>query len=190
MMRSLPKVMFRPESARTTKQVAVIQCTRRSNMLKRTSVRHDRPDSSLTIPRITIVPSQYSVTSWKRRQSRPAGCSILYDLTSGMLPRPLMMRISCNSCCSFTELAVGLTEVSELRCCAPAGGANATHARTRHRRMQDREAEAPPANRMRERNLVVMFVPSPTLLRERGRGEAAPRREIEAVVPRRSLRTQ
>src|SRR5215475_9816891 len=126
------------------------------------------------MPRIAIAPSQYSVTSWKRRQSRPAGCSILYDLTSGMLPRPLMMRISCNSCCSFTELAVGLTEVSELRCCAPAGGANATHARTRHRRMQDREAEAPPANRMRERNLVVMFVPSPTLLRERGRGEAAP----------------
>src|SRR5215831_31882 len=116
------------------------------------------------MPRIAIVPSQYSVTSWKRRQSRPAGCSILYDLTSGMLPRPLMMRISCNSCCSFTELAVGLTEVSELRCCAPAGGANATHARRRHRMMQDREAEAPPANRMRERNLVVMFVPSPTLL--------------------------
>src|ERR1700730_10565102 len=114
------------------------------------------------MPRIAIPPSQCSVTSWKSRQSRPAGCSILYDLTSGMLPRPLMMRICCSSCCSFTELAVGLTEVSELRCCAPAGGANTMQARRKHR-TQDRETEAPAANRMRERNLV-MFVPSCGLL--------------------------
>ena len=39
----LPNVMLRPESASMMKQVAVIQCTNRSNALKRTIVRPDRP---------------------------------------------------------------------------------------------------------------------------------------------------
>ena len=47
----MPKVMLRPESARMMKQVAVIQCTMRSNALKRTSVRPDRPPSIRTMPR-------------------------------------------------------------------------------------------------------------------------------------------
>src|SRR5712671_1936219 len=112
------------------------------------------------MPRIAIAPSQCSVISWNCRHSRPAGCSILYDLTSGMLPRPLMIRISRSSSCSLTELAVGLTGVSGPRCCAPAGGAGTTHARRKpKRRTERRRAEAPAANRMRERNFV-MFVPS------------------------------
>ncbi len=41
-----PKVMLRPVIARTMKQVAVIQWTKRSNALKRTIVRPERPLSS------------------------------------------------------------------------------------------------------------------------------------------------
>ena len=49
---SLPKVMLRPDSARMMKQVAVIQCTKRSKALKRTMLRPERPDSIRTMPRI------------------------------------------------------------------------------------------------------------------------------------------
>src|SRR5439155_7337695 len=49
---SLPKVILRPDSARITKQLAVIQCTNRSNALKRTRVRPDRPASIRTMPRM------------------------------------------------------------------------------------------------------------------------------------------
>ena len=38
--------------ASTTKQVAVIQCTKRSNALKRTIMRPERPFSIFTMPRI------------------------------------------------------------------------------------------------------------------------------------------
>ena len=51
---ALPKVMLSPERARTTKQVAVIQCTNRSSALKRTIVRPERPLSIRTMPRDKI----------------------------------------------------------------------------------------------------------------------------------------
>src|SRR5262249_52051170 len=127
------------------------------------------------MPRIAIVPSQYSVTSWKRRQSRPAGCSMLYDLTSGMLPRPLMMRICCSSCCSFTELAVGLTAAPELRSCAPADGASATQTRKTPRTTAERRR----ADVQIESSLVMSFHPaaarcvsSPVELADRGDARA------------------
>ena len=44
--------MFNPEIARMMKQVAVIQCTKRSNAVKRTMVRPERPLSSRTMPRL------------------------------------------------------------------------------------------------------------------------------------------
>ena len=44
-----------------------------------------------------MAPIQGSVTSWNWRQSRPAGCSMLQDLASGMVPRPLMIFICWRS---------------------------------------------------------------------------------------------
>src|SRR5277367_3395315 len=41
----LPNVMLSPVSPRMTKQVAVIQCTKRSKALKRTIFTPERPDS-------------------------------------------------------------------------------------------------------------------------------------------------
>src|ERR1700746_747413 len=41
----LPNVMLRPDSAMMMKQVAVIQCTKRSNALKRTILTPERPDA-------------------------------------------------------------------------------------------------------------------------------------------------
>ena len=73
---------------RMTKQVAVIQCTKRSKALNRTMVRPERPasirtmprtdrtaTSSASMPRMAMPPIQCSVTLWNSRQSRPAGCS-------------------------------------------------------------------------------------------------------------------
>ena len=51
---ALPMIIITPVmplSASTMKQVAVIQCTNRSNALNRTMVRPERPDSILTMPR-------------------------------------------------------------------------------------------------------------------------------------------
>ena len=48
---TLPKVMLSPDSARMTKQVAVIQCTKRSKALKRTMLTPERPDWIRTMPR-------------------------------------------------------------------------------------------------------------------------------------------
>jgi hypothetical protein len=45
--------MLSPVMPRITKQVAVIQCTKRSKALNRTIVRPARPASSRTMPRIT-----------------------------------------------------------------------------------------------------------------------------------------
>src|SRR4029078_13345438 len=47
----LPKVTLRPVMARMMKQVAVIQWTKRSNALKRTILRPERPLLSITMPR-------------------------------------------------------------------------------------------------------------------------------------------
>src|SRR6185437_9566112 len=60
-------------------------------------------------------------------QSRPAGCSMLYERTSGIVPRPLMMRICCCSWSSLTASAVGLTNFG---CCAEAGVATTASARS------------------------------------------------------------
>src|SRR6266478_3067734 len=128
------------------------------------------------MPRIAIAPSQCSVISWNCRHARPAGCSMLYDLTSGMLPRPLMIRISRNSSCSLTELAVGLTAVSELRCWALADGASATHARRKPKSSTERRrAETPAAKRMRQRNFVMVVRSCLRLDRLAVRGHPAPR---------------
>jgi hypothetical protein len=70
------------------------------------------------MPMIATAPIHGSTTSWKWRQSRPRGCSRLYDFTSGMVPRPLMMRSWSSSWSSLTASAVGLTV---LGCCAEAG---------------------------------------------------------------------
>ena len=58
----------------------------------------------------------------------PPGWIRLPDFWSGMLTRPLIEPPDCSalrSCCSFTALAVGLTEPSGLRC-ALAGSATAS----------------------------------------------------------------
>src|SRR4029078_7885676 len=47
-----PKVMLRPVTASMMKQVAVIQWTKRSNLLHLTILRPERPLLSITIPRI------------------------------------------------------------------------------------------------------------------------------------------
>src|SRR6185503_121800 len=52
---------------------------------------------------------------------------MLYDLTSGIEPRPLMMRICCSSWSSLTASAVGLTDFG---CCAEAGVTTAKSARS------------------------------------------------------------
>ena len=70
------------------------------------------------MPRIAIAPIQRSVTSWNWRQSRPPGWISVPDFWSGMLTRPPIVPPPCSalsSCCSFTELAVGLTERRLLR---------------------------------------------------------------------------
>src|SRR5665647_1045568 len=61
------------------------------------------------MPRMAIPPIQRSVTLRNSRQSRPAGCSRTPERWSGILTRPWIRLSSCKSCCSFTELAVGLT---------------------------------------------------------------------------------
>ncbi len=68
------------------KQVAVIQCVKRSRLAKRTSVFPENPfstrmrprtmrntASSATMPRMAMPPIQGSVLRWKSRQLRPAG---------------------------------------------------------------------------------------------------------------------
>src|SRR5947207_2577948 len=75
------------------------------------------------MPRMAMPPTQRSVTSRKLRQSRPCGCSSTPERASGILTRPWIRFSSCSSCCSLTELAVGLTEFG---CCACAGAASAT----------------------------------------------------------------
>src|SRR5437868_4799295 len=85
------------------------------------------------MPRMAMPPIHRSVTLRNSRQSRPAGCSRTPERWSGMLTRPWTRLSSCRSCCSFTELAVGLT------CWAPEGvdiamtSKNAQAPRTRRR---------------------------------------------------------
>ena len=69
----LPKVMLSPEIARTMKHVAVIQCTKRSNALKRTIMRPERPLSSLTCraPDRTR-PAAPACRGWRWRRSSAA----------------------------------------------------------------------------------------------------------------------
>ena len=50
-------MMFSPEIARMMKQVAVTQCTKRSNALKRTMVRPERPRSMRIMPRVRKKPT-------------------------------------------------------------------------------------------------------------------------------------
>src|SRR5437868_10839554 len=69
---------------------------------------------------MAMPPIQRSVTLRNSRQSRPAGCSSTPERWSGMLTHPCTRLSSCSSCCSFTELAVGLT------CCAWEGADVAT----------------------------------------------------------------
>ena len=96
-------------------------------------------------------PIQGSVTWWKRRQSRPAGCSIVQAFWSGSVQRPVMRLSSLSSLSSLesTELAVGLTDPSGLRCCAPAGAAQAT---------MNASASAPAATRMRVNSVPIPFL--------------------------------
>src|SRR5215472_2646225 len=85
-------------------------------------------------------PIQRKVTSWKWRQSRPAGCSRVYDLASGMLPRPRTVLDCCSSCCSLTAFFVGLTA-----CVCAAAGNPATAIATKNkaaRAMRSRAARA------------------------------------------------
>src|SRR5215471_4751826 len=69
---------------------------------------------------------------------------------SGMVQRPEIRSSSLNSWSSLTELAVGLTELSGLRCCAPAGAATATTSAS---------ARAPSMKRMRAVSLVILQLP-------------------------------
>src|SRR5712691_8430035 len=103
------------------------------------------------MPRIAMPPIQRSVTSWKWRQSRPAGCSIVQAFWSGMVQRPEIRLSSSRSLASGTTLAVGLTELSGLRCCALAGAATAT---------MSASARAPRMKRTRVVSLVMLQLPS------------------------------
>src|SRR5262249_42286971 len=69
---------------------------------------------------------------------------------SGMVQRPEIRSSSLNSWSSLTELAVGLTELSGLRCCAPAGAATATTSAS---------ARAPSMKRMCAVSLVILQLP-------------------------------
>src|SRR5262247_1571341 len=100
------------------------------------------------MPRIEMAPIQRSVTSWKCRQSRPAGCSIVQAFWSGNVQRPEIRLSSPRSWLSLTELAVGLTEPSGLRC-ALAGAAQATI---------NASAIAPTTNRMRVKSVAMVFL--------------------------------
>ena len=105
------------------KQAAVIQCTKRSNAVEA----HERAagaarfdphhaadqiedDQQASMPRMAMPPIQRSVTWWKCRQSRPAGCSIVQAFWSGSVQRPEIRPSSLSSLSSLTALAVGLTD--------------------------------------------------------------------------------
>ena len=92
-----------------------------------------------------MAPIQRSVTSWKCRQSRPAGCSMVQAFWSGMLQRPEMRLSSCNSCSSLTALAVGLTG-----CCALTGGVATT--------TMNASASAPTTNRTCLRMVAILVL--------------------------------
>src|ERR1700738_1160565 len=67
-----------------------------------------------------------------------------------MVQRPEIRLSSWRSASSFTELAVGLTELSGLRCCAPAGGATARIVRN---------SKAATTKRMRATSIAMIVTP-------------------------------
>src|SRR6185437_1592355 len=79
--------------------------------------------------------------------SRPAGCSITYDLVSGIVPRPWIDLSCCNSCCSCTAFALGSTEFG---CCAETGAAIATTTMS---------TSAPAIRRILARDFAMSFTP-------------------------------
>ena len=99
------------------------------------------------MPMMAMPPIQGSVTWWKWRQSRPAGCSMVQAFWSGSVQRPSICLSSRSSCSSLTALAVGLTEVG---CGAPPGAAQAT---------MNASASAPAAKRMRMRSVPIPLPP-------------------------------
>ena len=140
---------------RMMKQVAVIQCTKRSKALKRTSVRPERPalDAHHAADQIEDDEQQRACRGWRCRRSsaasprgnaasraRPAARSRT-TWYRGWCRGPGYCLSSCSSCCSLTALAVGLTEVG---CCArsPEPPARRKRAQERQRRTRKCATEA------------------------------------------------
>ena len=85
-IRIRPKLILRPDSASTMKQLAVSQWVKRSKLAKRRIFVPENPDSgrmrprtirkiasSASIPKMAMPPMTGSLLRWKSRQSRPAG---------------------------------------------------------------------------------------------------------------------